>query len=88
MLGRASWGPGVSDRVQEGERRVRQRSTGALKCGPEQHSVERHDSKLGFNRTKIQTGRNQFQTPSNFPQCKQDLPGLQKFEIKYGWREF
>jgi hypothetical protein len=32
--GRASRGPGVSGGVREGERRARQRSGGALTCGP------------------------------------------------------
>jgi hypothetical protein len=76
----------VSGGVWEGERRARQHGGGALICGSRQHSVGRRDSKLGLNRTKIQTGPNKFQIPSNFPRSKQDLPGLPKFEIKLGWR--
>jgi hypothetical protein len=59
--GQASRGPGVNGGVREGERRVRQRGGGVLACRPGQHSAERHDSKLGLNRTKIQMGPNQFQ---------------------------
>jgi hypothetical protein len=86
--GRVSRGPSVSGGVLEGERRERQHGGEALTCGPGQHSVGRRDSKLSLNRTKSQTGPNQFQIPSNFPRSKQDLLDLQKIEIKYGWREF
>jgi hypothetical protein len=43
LIGRtgARWGPGVNDRVREGERKVGQRSGGVPTSGPDQHSAGR-----------------------------------------------
>jgi hypothetical protein len=40
-----------------------------------------------WTETKIQTRPNWFQNPSNFDYFKQALPGLQKFEAKYGFED-
>jgi hypothetical protein len=78
--GRVSQGPDVSGGVLEGERRARQRGGGALTCRSGQHSVGRCDSKLGLNRTKIQTGPNQFQIPSNFLDPNRTFPFSKKLK--------
>jgi hypothetical protein len=67
--------------VQEGERRARQCSIEAQACGPGQHSARQCSS----NEFK------HFKFDSNVPKrigSKQDLSGLKKFKIKYGWQIF
>jgi hypothetical protein len=40
-----------------------------------------------FEPNKNSNGIKPISNSFKFPQAKQDLPGLKKFEIKYGWRE-
>jgi hypothetical protein len=59
--------------------------SGALTCGPGQNSARRRGLKPVQN---YSNGSNEIQIPPNLDWFKRYIPLLQKFEIKYGWKEF
>jgi hypothetical protein len=54
-----------------------------------QHSAGQLSFKLGFKPIqKYSNGSNEIRIPPNLGGFERYIPALQKFEIKYGWKEY